>query len=92
MEFAIVVVGCITLASIVEKVLRHRRDMAKIRAGQPPALGQDSVDLRAQLESWRQTSAEFDLSLEANHEMLGRRLEAIERRLDAIENTQRTSG
>jgi len=92
MEIVLFVVGCITIASIVDKVLRHRRDMEKIRAGKPPVLAQESGDLRAQIESWRKTSTEFDLSLEANHEMLGRRLDAIERRLDAIENSQRTTG
>jgi hypothetical protein len=92
MEVVLTIVGCITIASIVDKILRHRREMEKIRAGRPPVLPQETGDLRAQLESWRQTSAEFDLSLEANHEMLGRRLDAIERRLDAIENSQRTNG
>lgn len=86
-EFLMVMIGCITIASVIEKVLKHRREMAKIEAGKPASL-EVGNDLRSQLADWKQTSSEFDLSLESNQQQLARRLDGIERRLEQIEQSQ----
>lgn len=94
MEVVLAIIGCITLVSVTDKVLRHRREMAKIKAAQPTKADQADIqsDLRALLQSYQQTSTEFDLSLESNQQHLARRLDSIEQRLREVEHNRQEQG
>lgn len=85
-EFAIVAVGCITIASVVEKLLKHRREMEKIRVTKAAPVEGSATELRELLSQWKQTSSEFDLSLESNQQLIARRIESLEQRLNQLEN------
>jgi tRNA A37 methylthiotransferase MiaB len=87
-DVLIVLIGSITFASLVDKFLKHRREMEKIRVAKAPPI-EGNQDLRSQLADWRQTSSEFDLSLESSQQVLARRLESLERRLDQVEQQNR---
>jgi polyhydroxyalkanoate synthesis regulator phasin len=91
MEVLIVLIAVIGLSSITDKILRHRREMAKIR-GQiaPPPLAGDS-DLSRRLEGLKQDSTDFALSIEHNVTILRQRVETLERRVQELEQQQQVT-
>jgi len=84
-EVWVTLIGCITIASIIEKFLRHKRELAKIAAKAAPKDSVEATDLRGQLEALRHTSSDYALSLETTQQNLSRRLDSIENRLGQVE-------
>jgi len=74
--FGIFVVG------MVEIVLNHRKEMAKLKREQLAAANQEVLaqieELRREIAELRRTTTEYDMSLQANLENLQERVRALE--------------
>jgi biopolymer transport protein ExbB/TolQ len=82
--FVLSVIGLIYVLSLLNTwVTQARRDSSMIHA-LAERTGEELRNIEQQLHSFKETSTDFDLSVEADLQSLKQRVEAIEQRLDNL--------